>query len=150
MAELGARVGFSFLFQDRQNHTHITPSPVWGLEAAGKMEDFSLEILVPLFSSAEHHLCKEEMEVTKPPLAFLSHTDNGPTGNRRTGTATVYVTVLDVNDNRPIFLQSSYEVSVPEDIPAASSIVQACGSLPPGPLGGRRGSPALWAPGLWL
>ncbi|XP_042648951.1 cadherin-23 isoform X2 [Tyto alba] len=50
--------------------------------------------------------------------------DNGPTGNRRTGTATVYVTVLDVNDNRPIFLQSSYEVSVPEDIPAASSIVQ--------------------------
>uniref|UniRef100_A0A8B9VUL3 Cadherin-23 n=1 Tax=Anas zonorhyncha TaxID=75864 RepID=A0A8B9VUL3_9AVES len=50
--------------------------------------------------------------------------DNGPTGNRRTGTATVFVTVLDVNDNRPIFLQSSYEASVPEDIPAASSIVQ--------------------------
>lgn len=76
------------------------------------------------------------MDVTRAPLAFLSHTDNGPTGNRHTGTATVYVTVLDVNDNRPIFLQSSYEVSVPEDIPAASSIVQACGFLPPGPLGG--------------
>lgn len=58
----------------------------------------------------------------------------------------MYVTVLDVNDNRPIFLQSSYEVSVPEDIPAASSIVQARGSLSPGPRGGRRGSPALWAP----
>uniref|UniRef100_A0A8C3DP03 Cadherin-23 n=1 Tax=Corvus moneduloides TaxID=1196302 RepID=A0A8C3DP03_CORMO len=57
---------------------------------------------------------------------ILEAIDNGPTGNRRTGTATVYVTVLDVNDNRPIFLQSSYEVSVPEDIPAASSIVQAC------------------------
>ncbi|XP_062467633.1 cadherin-23 isoform X4 [Pezoporus occidentalis] len=55
---------------------------------------------------------------------ILEAIDNGPTGNRRTGTATVYVTVLDVNDNRPIFLQSSYEVSVPEDIPAASSIVQ--------------------------
>lgn len=81
--------------------------------------------------------------MTEPPLAFLSCTDNGPTGNRRTGTATVYVTVLDVNDNRPIFLQSSYEVSVPEDIPAASSIVQARRCLPPGPLGGRRGSPAL-------
>ncbi|NXD68781.1 CAD23 protein, partial [Eolophus roseicapillus] len=53
---------------------------------------------------------------------ILEAIDNGPTGNRRTGTATVYVTVLDVNDNRPIFLQSSYEVSVPEDIPAASSI----------------------------
>ncbi|NWZ91402.1 CAD23 protein, partial [Nesospiza acunhae] len=56
---------------------------------------------------------------------ILEAIDNGPTGNRRTGTATVYVTVLDVNDNRPIFLQSSYEASVPEDIPAASSIVKA-------------------------
>ncbi|NXS63367.1 CAD23 protein, partial [Brachypteracias leptosomus] len=56
---------------------------------------------------------------------ILEAIDNGPTGNRRTGTATIYVTVLDVNDNRPIFLQSSYEVSVPEDIPAASSIVKA-------------------------
>uniref|UniRef100_A0A8C3GMR2 Cadherin-23 n=1 Tax=Cairina moschata TaxID=8855 RepID=A0A8C3GMR2_CAIMO len=55
---------------------------------------------------------------------ILEAIDNGPTGNRRTGTATVFVTVLDVNDNRPIFLQSSYEASVPEDIPAASSIVQ--------------------------
>ncbi|TRY86763.1 hypothetical protein DNTS_008300 [Danionella cerebrum] len=36
--------------------------------------------------------------------------DNGPAGSRRTGTATVYVEVLDVNDNRPIFLQNSYEV----------------------------------------
>lgn len=52
-------------------------------------------------------------------------TDNGPVGKRRTGTATVFVTVLDVNDNRPIFLQSSYEASVPEDIPEGHSIVQA-------------------------
>ncbi|NXP32884.1 CAD23 protein, partial [Leiothrix lutea] len=70
---------------------------------------------------------------------ILEAIDNGPTGNRRTGTATVYVTVLDVNDNRPIFLQSSYEVSVPEDIPAASSIVQARGSSP-GTLGGQHSS----------
>ncbi|XP_019363367.1 PREDICTED: cadherin-23 isoform X2 [Gavialis gangeticus] len=55
---------------------------------------------------------------------ILEAIDNGPAGNRRTGTATVYVTVLDVNDNRPIFLQSSYEGSVPEDTPESSSIVQ--------------------------
>lgn len=54
-------------------------------------------------------------------------TDNGPVGKRHTGTATVFVTVLDVNDNRPIFLQSSYEASVPEDIPEGHSIVQAGG-----------------------
>lgn len=58
--------------------------------------------------------------------------DNGPVGKRRTGTATVFVTVLDVNDNRPIFLQSSYEASVPEDIPEGHSIVQVCGRLGPG------------------
>ncbi|XP_042313490.1 cadherin-23 isoform X2 [Sceloporus undulatus] len=55
---------------------------------------------------------------------ILEAIDNGPTGKRRTGTATVHVTVLDVNDNRPIFLQSSYETTVPEDIPDYSSIVQ--------------------------
>lgn len=37
----------------------------------------------------------------------------------------MFVTVLDVNDNRPIFLQSSYEASVSEDIPEGHSIVQA-------------------------
>lgn len=57
-------------------------------------------------------------------------------GKRRTGTATVFVTVLDVNDNRPIFLQSSYEASVPEDIREGHSIVQAGD----GGWGGRRGA----------
>uniref|UniRef100_A0A8C6ZS41 Cadherin related 23 n=1 Tax=Nothoprocta perdicaria TaxID=30464 RepID=A0A8C6ZS41_NOTPE len=65
-----------------------------------------------------------DRETTASYTLILEAIDNGPAGNRRTGTATVYVTVLDVNDNRPIFLQSSYEASVPEDIAAASSIVQ--------------------------
>ncbi|XP_076141861.1 cadherin-23 [Alosa pseudoharengus] len=50
--------------------------------------------------------------------------DNGPAGGRRTGTATVYVKVLDVNDNRPIFLQNSYETSVLETVPQGTSILQ--------------------------
>lgn len=50
--------------------------------------------------------------------------DNGPAGSRRTGTATVYVEVLDVNDNRPIFLQNSYETTVLENIPKETSILQ--------------------------
>uniref|UniRef100_A0AAY4DS48 Cadherin-23 n=1 Tax=Denticeps clupeoides TaxID=299321 RepID=A0AAY4DS48_9TELE len=50
--------------------------------------------------------------------------DNGPAGSRRTGTATVNVEVLDVNDNRPIFIQNSYESSVLETIPQGTSILQ--------------------------
>nr|XP_054605830.1 cadherin-23 isoform X1 [Nothobranchius furzeri] len=50
--------------------------------------------------------------------------DNGPTGSRRTGTATVYVEVLDVNDNKPIFLQNTYETSVLETVPRGTSILQ--------------------------
>lgn len=72
--------------------------------------------------------CKQLLTAHLP-----SHpTDNGPVGERRTGTATVFITVLDVNDNRPIFLQSSYEASVPEDIAEGHSIVQAGGRDPQG------------------
>ncbi|MGH0133506.1 UNVERIFIED_CONTAM: hypothetical protein FKN15_054336 [Acipenser sinensis] len=51
-------------------------------------------------------------------------TDNGPAGSRLTGTATVNIIVQDVNDNRPIFLQNSYETSILETIPESTSIVQ--------------------------
>uniref|UniRef100_A0AAR2J7Y9 Cadherin-23 n=1 Tax=Pygocentrus nattereri TaxID=42514 RepID=A0AAR2J7Y9_PYGNA len=50
--------------------------------------------------------------------------DNGPAGDRKTGTATVYVAVLDVNDNRPIFLQNSYETTILESVPRGTSILQ--------------------------
>uniref|UniRef100_A0A8C5NBA4 Cadherin-23 n=1 Tax=Gouania willdenowi TaxID=441366 RepID=A0A8C5NBA4_GOUWI len=50
--------------------------------------------------------------------------DNGPAGSRRTGTATVFVEVQDVNDNRPIFLQNSYETSILESASRGASILQ--------------------------
>ncbi|XP_061913850.1 cadherin-23-like [Entelurus aequoreus] len=50
--------------------------------------------------------------------------DNGPAGSRRTGTATVFVEVQDVNDNRPIFLQNSYETSILETVAQGASILQ--------------------------
>ncbi|XP_023574263.1 cadherin-23 isoform X2 [Octodon degus] len=65
-----------------------------------------------------------DRETTAAYTLVLEAIDNGPVGKRRTGTATVFVTVLDVNDNRPIFLQSSYEANIPEDIPEGHSIVQ--------------------------
>ncbi|KAG8507354.1 Cadherin-23 [Galemys pyrenaicus] len=80
-----------------------------------------------------------DRETTAAYTLVLEAIDNGPVGKRRTGTATVFVTILDVNDNRPIFLQSSYEASVPEDISEGHSIVQARGRGPGagGSLGSR-------------
>ncbi|NXU02708.1 PCDGH protein, partial [Buphagus erythrorhynchus] len=41
----------------------------------------------------------------------------------RTGTARIRVTVLDVNDNAPVFKQAEYTVRVPEDVPVGSVLV---------------------------
>uniref|UniRef100_A0AAQ6IFR4 Cadherin-23 n=1 Tax=Anabas testudineus TaxID=64144 RepID=A0AAQ6IFR4_ANATE len=50
-------------------------------------------------------------------ILVIEAIDNGPAGSRRTGTATVFVEVQDVNDNRPIFLQNSYETTILESVP---------------------------------
>ncbi|KAM3862738.1 cadherin-23 [Diretmus argenteus] len=57
-------------------------------------------------------------------ILVIEAIDNGPAGSRRTGTATVFVEVQDVNDNRPIFLQNSYETSILENVPRGTSILQ--------------------------
>ncbi|XP_014118570.1 PREDICTED: protocadherin gamma-A4-like, partial [Pseudopodoces humilis] len=41
----------------------------------------------------------------------------------RTGTAQIRVTVLDANDNAPVFSQAEYTVRVPEDVPVGSVLV---------------------------
>ncbi|NWV78160.1 PCDGD protein, partial [Dasyornis broadbenti] len=40
-----------------------------------------------------------------------------------TGTARIRVTVVDANDNAPVFSQSEYTVRVPEDVPVSSTLV---------------------------
>uniref|UniRef100_A0A8C0FRM6 Protocadherin gamma-C3 n=1 Tax=Bubo bubo TaxID=30461 RepID=A0A8C0FRM6_BUBBB len=42
----------------------------------------------------------------------------------RSGTAHILVTVLDANDNVPVFDQPSYGVSLPEDAPAGTLVIQ--------------------------
>lgn len=66
---------------------------------------------------------------------MIVHIDNGPAGSRRTGTATVFVEVQDVNDNRPIFLQNSYETSILESVPQRTSILKVGNT--PGPCPSR-------------
>ncbi|NXK88136.1 PCDG1 protein, partial [Formicarius rufipectus] len=51
----------------------------------------------------------------------LRATDGGDPA--RTGTARIRVTVLDANDNAPVFSQSEYTVHVPEDMPVGSTLV---------------------------
>ncbi|NXF13588.1 PCDG7 protein, partial [Smithornis capensis] len=41
----------------------------------------------------------------------------------RTGTARIRVTVVDVNDNAPMFSQAEYTVRVPENVPVGSTLV---------------------------
>ncbi|XP_064244268.1 protocadherin gamma-A10-like isoform X7 [Passer domesticus] len=46
----------------------------------------------------------------------------------RTGTARIRVTVLDANDNAPVFSQAEYTVRVPEDVPVGSVLVTVTAS----------------------
>ncbi|NWV71899.1 PCDGA protein, partial [Malurus elegans] len=46
----------------------------------------------------------------------------------RTGTARIRVTVLDANDNAPVFSQAEYTVRVPEDVPVGSILVKVTAS----------------------
>ncbi|NXF99818.1 PCDGD protein, partial [Sakesphorus luctuosus] len=41
----------------------------------------------------------------------------------RTGTARIHVTVLDANDNAPVFSQAEYTVRVPENVPVGSTLL---------------------------
>ncbi|XP_045572937.1 protocadherin beta-16 isoform X29 [Salmo salar] len=42
---------------------------------------------------------------------------------QRSGTVVIHVTVLDANDNKPVFSQNVYKVSVPENAPSGSLVV---------------------------
>ncbi|NWI96861.1 PCDGA protein, partial [Pitta sordida] len=55
----------------------------------------------------------------------------------RTGTARIHVTVVDVNDNAPVFSQAEYTVRVPEDVPVGSVLVTVTATDPDEGLNGK-------------
>ncbi|NXF75784.1 PCDGD protein, partial [Sclerurus mexicanus] len=55
----------------------------------------------------------------------------------RTGTARIRVTVLDANDNAPVFSQAEYTVRVPEDVPVGSTLVTVTATDPDEGLNGK-------------
>ncbi|XP_034149339.1 protocadherin gamma-A12-like [Esox lucius] len=60
---------------------------------------------------------EQQQEVT----LLLSAVDGGTP--RRSGTAIIHVTVLDANDNIPVFSQTAYKVSLPENSPLDTVVV---------------------------
>ncbi|XP_070819266.1 protocadherin gamma-A11-like isoform X37 [Chaetodon trifascialis] len=68
-------------------------------------------------------LDREEQQELKLLLTAL---DGG--SPQRTGTATVHVTILDANDNAPVFSQTVYEASLPENSPPDTIVVTVAAS----------------------
>ncbi|XP_053179585.1 protocadherin beta-15-like [Scomber japonicus] len=66
----------------------------------------------------EMELDREEQKELRLLLTAL---DGG--SPQRTGTATVHVTVLDANDNAPVFSQAVYETTLPENSPLDTIVV---------------------------
>ena len=62
--------------------------------------------------------------------------DNDHAGNVKYAIFTVYVSVLDMNDNAPEFSQSLYQVNVGEDAAIGSSVFTFLASDPDGGLNG--------------
>nr|XP_055063151.1 protocadherin beta-16-like [Misgurnus anguillicaudatus] len=71
---------------------------------------------------AELVLEKElDREQQKEIEMILTATDGGTP--QRSGTAVIHITVLDANDNVPVFSQSVYKVTLPENTPSGTSVI---------------------------
>ncbi|XP_073730273.1 protocadherin gamma-A2-like isoform X15 [Misgurnus anguillicaudatus] len=71
---------------------------------------------------AELVLEKElDREQQKEIEMILTATDGGTP--QRSGTAVIHITVLDINDNVPVFSQSVYKVTLPENTPSGTSVI---------------------------
>ncbi|KAM6116255.1 protocadherin-10-like [Pterocles gutturalis] len=86
---------------------------------------FSLEVQTRSDSSKFAELVLErtlDREQQRMHRVLLTALDGGVP--ERSGTAHILITVLDANDNVPAFDQPSYSVSLPEDAPAGTLVVQ--------------------------
>ncbi|XP_073477087.1 protocadherin gamma-C5-like isoform X22 [Aquarana catesbeiana] len=63
-----------------------------------------------------------DREEKKEHILTLTAIDGG--GNPQSGTSQITVTVFDINDNAPVFDQSIYKISILENLPLKSPIIQ--------------------------
>ena len=97
----------SALDRDQGNNSAVTYSILDSLDTHSDW--FQIDALTGLITTRKHIDCETD---PVPQITVLA-TDAGQPS--LTGTATVRVTIRDVNDNEPIFDQSFYNVSVRED-----------------------------------
>ncbi|KAM4554684.1 protocadherin gamma-A6-like isoform 47-T47 [Odontesthes bonariensis] len=76
---------------------------------------------------AELVLVKELDREEEQELRLLVSAQDGAIP-KRTGTATVHVTVLDANDNSPVFNQAVYEAVIPENSPVDTVVIKVTAS----------------------
>ncbi|XP_051971397.1 protocadherin gamma-A12-like isoform X33 [Xyrauchen texanus] len=67
----------------------------------------------------EKELDREQQKVIE---LILTATDGGT--SQRSGTAVIHITVLDANDNVPVFSQPVYKVSLAENTPAGTEVIR--------------------------
>ncbi|NXD15242.1 PCD10 protein, partial [Nothocercus nigrocapillus] len=92
----------------------LSPNGFFSLEVQTRSDASKFAELV-----LEHALDREQQRTHRVLLTAL---DGGVP--ERSGTAHILVTVLDANDNVPAFDQPSYRVSLPEDAPAGTLVIQ--------------------------
>ncbi|XP_013057474.3 protocadherin-10-like [Anser cygnoides] len=96
-------------------HTYqLSPNGFFSLEVQTRSDASKFAELV-----LERTLDREQQRTHRVLLTAL---DGGIP--RRSGTAHILITVLDANDNVPAFDQPSYRVSLPEDAPAGTLVIQ--------------------------
>uniref|UniRef100_A0A3B5PUH2 Cadherin domain-containing protein n=1 Tax=Xiphophorus maculatus TaxID=8083 RepID=A0A3B5PUH2_XIPMA len=91
----------------------------------GKNEHFRLNVISKSGGGKYSELVLEkelDREQTQTLTIVLVGTDGG--APRRSGTAVVHVTVLDANDNAPVFTEAVYRASLPENSPLDAVVVK--------------------------
>uniref|UniRef100_A0A803T686 Cadherin domain-containing protein n=1 Tax=Anolis carolinensis TaxID=28377 RepID=A0A803T686_ANOCA len=96
-----------------QNY-HLSSNPYFKLEVQETKDGGKYAELILL-----KQLDREEQQTYH---MILTAMDGGE--SKKTGTATILVTVTDINDNTPVFSQASYKGSLKENSPIGMSILQ--------------------------
>ncbi|XP_060109783.1 protocadherin gamma-B7-like [Heteronotia binoei] len=96
-----------------QNY-HLSPTPYFKLEIKDSKDGGKYAELI-----LQKQLDREKEQALHLVLTALDGGDP-----IRSGTANIHVTVTDVNDNVPVFDQETYKVSLKENTPRGTSIVQ--------------------------